>query len=210
MFGQCVHVNLFLWEVLVENVWKGFIVVSCCCFFSACAPQSYVDPQYHKANYEDIQRSDKPIRTKVTVHFQRNGAPLPAVDSEVQGHVERTLRASNVFLPTTENAEANIEVTANNIADLATARAKGFKTGFTFYAAGSMVDDNYEITYLFFPAEGNERKYSYEHAIHTAIGRTERPVGLTPTTTADAFAKVMEDSTLNFLKDLQNDGFIKQ
>ncbi len=192
----------------MANILKVLVILNCC-FLSACAtPQSYVDPEYHKTSYEDIQRSNKPVRTKVTAHFQRNGAPLPAVNSEVQGHVERTLRASGVFVPTIENAEASIEVTANNIADLETARAKGFKTGFTFYAAGSMVDDNYVFTYIYRSAEGKEQKYSYAHAIHTAIGRTERPAGLTPTTIADAFGRVVEDSTLNFVRDLQKDNIL--
>ena len=173
------------------------------------AQKSYVDPQYHKASYEDIQRPAEPVSVKVDVEFQRNGTPLPAVNNELRGHVERILRASGVFTPSTSSTPTNVSVMANNIADLAAARKKGFKTGLTFGAAGSMVDDNYEFACVFRDGSGQDHKYSYQHAIHTAIGRKKPPAtDLKPTTPADAFGHVVEDVILNFLKDLQDGGLM--
>lgn len=171
--------------------------------------QTFVDPQYHKTAYESIQRSSQPVPVKVDVHFQRNGQPLPAADNELRGHVEKTLRATGVFVPATINTEKTIEVTGNNIADLAAARAKGFKTGFTFGGAGSVVDDNYEFTCIYKEA-GGDQKFSYQHALHTTVGHAQAPAGMTPTTPADAFGRVVEDVILNFVKDLQDSGVVPQ
>ncbi len=169
--------------------------------------QSYVDPQYHKASYETVHRLAQPIATKVEVHFQRNGEPLPLADNELRSHVEQTLRATGVFTPSAKVTTPLILVTANNIADLAAARAKGFGTGLTFGAAGSMVDDNYEFTCTY--ENGTKQQtYKYMHAIHTSIGHNTPPAGLTPTTPSDAFGHVVEDVMLNFVKDLQDKGLI--
>jgi hypothetical protein len=171
------------------------------------SPQSYVDPQYRLASYDAIQRVAQPVPVKVDVHFQRNGKPLPAADNELRGHVERTLRATGVFTPAAD-AAGTISITGNNIADLAEARSKGFATGLTFGAAGSMVDDNYEFTCAYQDGAGHDRNASFKHAIHTAIGKTEAPANLTPTTPADAFGHVVEDVVLNFVKQLQDAGLV--
>lgn len=196
----------------MKVVFRCAILVLCVGFLTSCAaPQAYVDPQYHKAGYESIQRPAQPIPVKVEAQFQRNGSPLPEANAELQGHVERTLRATGVFTPTKDqSAQVSIDVTANNIADLAAARAKGFKTGLTFYGSGSVIDDNYEFTFSYRNAEGKERKSMYEHAIHTAIGRMEVPAGQSPTTVTDAFGRVTEDSVLNFVKDLQDAGLVSK
>lgn len=170
-------------------------------------PQTYVDPTFHRAGYESLQRLAQPVPVKVDVQFQRNGKPLPAVDGELRSHVERTLRATGVAVPATADTKATISVTGNNIADIAAAKAAGFKTGFTFGGAGSMVDDNYEFVCVY-QANGQDKKYSYQHALHTAIGHTQRPAGLAPTTPADGFGKVVEDVILNFVKDLQDAGLL--
>ena len=183
-------------------------MVALVCFgamLSGCiTPHAYVDPSYHKATYENIQRPATPAPVKVDVQFQRNGKPLPAVDKELRGHVERSLRATGVFVPN-QDANATLSVVGNNIADLAAARAKGFKTGLTFGGSGTMVDDNYEFSCSYSNSSGAKHEANYQHAIHTALGHTnDRPAGLTPTTLADAFSHVVEDVMLNCVKDLQD------
>jgi hypothetical protein len=175
---------------------------------SGCiTPHSYVDPQYRKASYEQITRLAAPVPVKVHVQFQRNGEPLPAADAEARGHVERSLRASGVFVPTSDAANS-IRVIANNIADMAAARAKGFGTGLTFGAAGTMVDDNYEFLCTYESNSHPPQQVAYQHAIHTAIGNKKGPPGLAPTTPADAFSRVVEDVILNFVAELQGRGVI--
>jgi hypothetical protein len=182
---------------------KSLVGISSALLLSACVtPHAYVDPQYRKATYDQIERLAQPVPVKVQIEFQRNGIPLPAVEPELRGHVERTLRASGVFVPASD-ASASISVTANNIADLAAARAKGFGTGLTFGAAGSTVDDNYEFSCSFVRPSQTAEVFSYQHAIHTTIGNADGPPGLSPTTLADAVGRVVEDVILNFVHDLQ-------
>jgi hypothetical protein len=193
----------------VNNIIRTLVLVVSAFALSGCiSPRSFVDPQYHKAGYDAIKRLAQPIPVKLEVQFQCNGIPKPAVNPELRSQVERALRATGVFVPTTDtNASVTISVTANNIADIAAARAKGFGTGLTFGAAGTMVDDNYEFHFSFRDGTNHEHMAVYLHAIHTAIGNTHTPPGQTPTTPADAFGRVVEDVVLNFVKELQDAGF---
>ena len=194
----------------MNRLLQTLVVVSSVSLLSGCiTPHSYVDPQYRKATYEQIQKPAQALPVKVQIQFQRNGKPLPAVDSELRSHVERTLRASGAFVPSAD-AASSISVTANNTADLAAARAKGFGTGLTFGAAGSTVDDNYEFSCSFAdPSRPAQEPVVYKHAIHSTIGNADGPAGLTATTPADAFGRVVEDVVLNFVSDLQTQGVIQ-
>jgi hypothetical protein len=195
----------------MNKILKVILVVGVSMLSGCISSRSYVDTQYRKASYESIQRLPAPVPVKLNAQFQRNGKPLPAVDGELRGHVERTLRASGVFTPTTDpNVPVILGVTANNIADLAAASAKGFGTGLTFGAAGSMVDDNYEFKFSFRNAASQQTEAVYRHAIHTTIGNAEGPPGMTPTTSADAFGRVVEDVVLNFIKNLQDKGLLSR
>jgi hypothetical protein len=114
-----------------------------------------------------------------------------------------------VFTPSSEpTGGAVIEVVANDIADMGAARAKGFGTGLTFGAAGSTVPDYYDFSFTYRDASGKEHKNNYHHAIYTTVGHASAPVSAAPTTPAMAFEKVVEDVTLNFVKDLQAQGAV--
>ena len=186
--------------------WKWLLILASAWVVSGCiSSRAYVDPQYHKASYETIKRPATPHPVMLETQFQRNGMPLPAVDAELRGNVKRTLRATGVFVPV-EDVPMVMRVTANNIADVAAARAKGFGTGLTFGAAGSTIDDNYVFTCSLKGGAHPIKKFSYKHAIHTTVGNTEAPKGMAPTTLADAFSRVVEDAVLNCVKDLQDQG----
>ena len=130
----------------------------------------------------------KPIPSQIDIEFRRNGKPLPAANGDLLGHVERVLIASGVFTPTSGPYRRDtISVMANNIADIAAAKKKGFKTGLTFGVAGSLVDDNYEFQCIFRNGSGLEYKYSYQHAIHSTIGKKKVDTDVIPTKLAVAF-----------------------
>jgi len=194
----------------MKAILKVVLAMASASSLSACVSmQSYVDPQYHHASYETVTKLPQPLAVKVTANFETNGKPKPAVDATLRNQVEQTLRASGVFTPTdAQDAPAAITVTGNNIADVSGAAAKGFGTGLTFGAAGSMVDDNYEFTFAYSGNNNSSYRAVYKHAIHTAIGHKSGPAGLTPTTPADAFNHVVQDVTLNFIQDLQDKGVI--
>lgn len=183
---------------------KLAFVVFCCLILSACVtPRTYVDPQYRRASYEQIQRPSEPVSVRIDARFQRNGQAYPAVDAQLREIVVRTLRATGTFIPSADSL-AVVHVVANNIADLAAARAKGFGTGLTLGAVGSTVDDSYEFTFSYRGDDGQEHESTYHHAIHTTVGNVATPPGATSTTPENAFEKVVEDVTLNFVQDLQS------
>lgn len=185
------------------------LMAAAAAFLTGCASvASYVDPAYHKADLASIQKVAQPVPARLNVHFQRNGQAMPQVDGEVRGHVERTLNSTGVFALTTDAAAPVITVTANNIADLAAARGKGFATGLSLGLAGSVVDDNYEFRCSYLDNAGREQQNTYLHVIHSTIGNTTAPAGLAPLTPAQAFARVTEDIVLNFVYDLQQAGVI--
>ena len=178
-----------------------FILVN----LSACSitPKSYVDPQFQNTSYDQIKTVSQKYALKIEVEFQRNGEHLPAVDKELRSHVEQTLRATGVILPE-ENSPNILKVVVNNIADLGKARAKGFGTGLTLGAAGSVVQDYYEATIELHLDNKEAVSNSYKHTLHTIIGNRSAPEGIETTTPSDAFGNIVRDIILNFVKDMQN------
>jgi hypothetical protein len=184
---------------------KAALLMVCATVLSACATtRIYVDPQYHKASYESLRQLAAPMLVKVTVNFQRDGKPLPTANGELRENVERTLRASRVFTPI-ENRKVPIELTivANKIIDPDTIRAKGFGAGLTDAVTGPMIDDNYEFNFTYLSINNHQPvQAAYLHAIHIAPAAS----GVKATALNNAFAKVVEDVVLNFIKDLQDNG----
>lgn len=178
---------------------------------AACAPavRTYVDPQYHHATYDTVHRIAQPIPVKVGARFEVNGVPKPEADALLKSQVEQTLRSSGVFIPSElASTESEITVLANDLADTGSARAKGFATGMTFGAVGSAVPDDYEFNIVY--RDGDETKYqsTYKHRLITVIGNANVPAFATPTTLEGGSRQVIEDTTLNFIKDMQDKGVI--
>ena len=137
--------------------------------------------------------------------------PGPAMS--IQNLVTETLRTSGAFIPNSgegsPGAPATITVVGNDIGDTGTAFAKGFKTGLTFGAAGSVVNDNYEFTFDY--RKGSQSYHGvYRHTIYTTVGNAQPPVSSMPTTLTDAIHQVVQDVTLNFVNDLQQKGMLAQ
>lgn len=170
-------------------------------FMTGCiSTKSYVDPQFRKATYADIDRVNTGYKANIEIEFQRNGKHIHQLDNELRGHVERTFRATGVIIPTYEPVGLKIKVIANNIADMGLAATKGFGTGLTFGAVGTSVTDFYEFT-IEYQQNGMRGNYAYKHAIHSTTGNKEAPVPVEPT--INAFEKVVEDIILNFIKNMQ-------
>ena len=188
-----------------------YLLLAFCVFtlFGCVTTKTYVDPSFAEAGYDDIKLVTNRYDCRIEIEFQRNGERLEKADKEVRNHVERTLRATGVINPSMEDIAVSIKVIVNNIADLGEATAKGFGTGLTFGAAGSLVTDYYEITISFSDGKGTELTENYKHALHTTIGNKGAPVeGVEPTTPSDGFGTVVEQVLLNFIKDMQSKGLL--
>ncbi|MGH1373282.1 MAG: hypothetical protein ACRBBW_14670 [Cellvibrionaceae bacterium] len=186
-----------------------FLAVISLVMTGCISPKSYVDPSFSKATYDDVKPVNNKYITEIVVEFQRNGKLYERVNPEVRSHVERTLRATGIITPAAENTDISVKVTVNNVADITEAAAKGFGTGLTFGAAGSLVTDYYEITIEYDDGKGGQLIENYKHALHTTIGNADAPFDNTlPTTPADAFGTVVEQTLLNFVKDMQAKGLL--
>ena len=179
-------------------------------FLSGCvSPKTYVDPGFSGASYDQIKPVNEKYSSNVLIEFQRNGERFSRADGELRGHVERTLRATGVVTPSGESSQYTIKVIVNNIADIEGAAAKGFGTGLTFGAVGSVVTDYYEVTIEFVDENGAKHVGTYKHALHTTIGNKKAPFdNVNPTTPADGFGTVVEQTLLNFIKEMQDKGIL--
>jgi len=167
--------------------------------------KSFVDPTFGKVKYEDLQRKKNIPTWRLVAEFKRNGSRLPAVDSELMGHVERVIRASGVAVPTSEGSAPELKVIVDNVADIGSAVGKGIGTGLTFGLAGSTVSDYYEMEIVLTYGKYVYRKTGYKHAIHSTVGNASAPQGLEPMTPSAAFGKVVEQLLLNALKDMEKE-----
>ncbi|MCL1077525.1 hypothetical protein D5R81_05945 [Parashewanella spongiae] len=117
-----------------------FILLLAVTALTGCiSAKSYVDPSFSKATYEDIKPVEKKYNAHVIVEFQRNGETFSQVNQEVRNHLERTLRATGVIIPASADTNFTLNVVVNNVADMKAAMAKGFGTGLTLGAVGSVV-----------------------------------------------------------------------
>jgi len=184
----------------------GLLVLVMSSLVGCVSTNSFVDPTHGRATYDDITRRAEPYRWRIVVEFQRNGAHLPEVDSELMGNVERVVLASGIAIPSPEGSSGQIKVVVNNIADVWSAGAKGFGTGLTFGLVGSTLSDYYEMEAELSMNGKIIRRSGYRHAIHTTVGNAKGPQGVEPMSLSAAFSKALEQMMLNSLKDLQQSG----
>jgi len=184
----------------------SFAVVFGLFFLTGCiSVKSYVDPQYSKAEFIDIQKVENRYHVKIVAEFQRDGVRKEGVDKHLQKVFEKVLRASDVFV-LDQTAESVVYIKVNNIADLGSAAAKGFGTGLTFGLMGSEVADYYDIT-ISMTNQGATITKAYKHGLLSTIGNHKPPLQNVEASTPEvAFMKVVEDATLNFIKEMQDSG----
>jgi len=184
----------------------GLLIIVMSSLVGCVSIKSYVDPTYSRATYNDITRRADPYKWRIVVEFQRNGTHLPKADSELMGNVERVVRASGMAIPSPEGSSGQLKVVVNNIADMGTARAKGFGTGLTLGLVGSTISDYYEMEAELSMNGKIIRRSAYKHALHSTVGNASGPQGVEAMSPSASFSKVIEQLMLNFLKDLQQSG----
>ena len=192
------------------SIQKTLLILLFPFFMTGCiSTKTYVDPAFSEATYDDVKPVNDIYETQILVEFQRNGEVFDRANQEVREHVERTLRATGIISPVEEEFDISVKIVVNNVADLGEAAAKGFGTGLTLGAAGSLLTDYYEITIEYDDGNGTHLTENYKHALHTTIGNKDAPFdGVEPTTPSDGFGTVVEQTLLNFIKDMQGKGLL--
>ena len=186
------------------------IALSCSVLSGCISSKSFIDPTIPKVSYEDIKKRSEPLKLKLLVEFQRNGEHLPKVDSTLKDNTERVLRGTGVIVPVDDQSVGEIKVIVNNIADLGSARAKGFGTGLTFGLAGSTVADAYEMTITITTNGKTVSRTAIKHTIYTIIGNGTLPNGVESIPPNVAFGRVLEQMILRALQEMQNTGELAQ
>jgi hypothetical protein len=167
------------------------------------SPKSFLDPNYPKVSYEELQKRPSPLKLTLTTQFQRNDEPLARADPMLKDSSERILRASGVIVPVTEGAEGQIRLVVNNIADMTAARAKGIGTGLTLGLVGTTVTDAYEMSVTITVGVQTFTRTAVKHAFHTTVGNTSTPQGVETVPPNVAFERVLEQMILRVLKEYQ-------
>ncbi len=186
----------------------GAVLIAVVMLSGCVAPKSYVDPSFSRATYEDLQPVNQKHNANIVVEFQRNGEIFEKAHTEAENQVLRSFRATGVINPVDDNTGVSIKVIVNNVADTSKAVAKGFGTGLTLGLAGSVVTDYYEIS-IEYSDENGVTKYDYKHALHTTVGNKKAPIeGVNPTSMSDGFGTIIEETILNFVKDMQDSGLL--
>jgi hypothetical protein len=177
--------------------------------FAGClAPKSFLEPKYRGVGYQDLKVPAAPIPLDLTVTGQTNGNLNPRATLYWRRQVIRVLTASREFsFPAAPGAAARLTVTFNNVGNRSGAAGKGFVTGLTFGAVGSLVTDGYIMTVEYSQPGQPTLTKTYQHAIYTTIGNATPPPGIEPVSLAEAPSLVAEDMLLHFVKDLQNGNF---
>lgn len=175
------------------------------------APKAYVDPNYVKVTAADVKPVAKKHPAKIAVEFRSNGEVKPAVHDLLKAKVENALRSTGVLEVDPAATAFSLTVTVNNIADTSSAASKGFITGLTLGASGSVVTDFYDITISYTDATGQAKQKTYKHALHTTIGNQDAPFpNVAPTTVDAGFDVVLQQVIINFVKDMQDEGKLTQ
>jgi hypothetical protein len=176
--------------------------------FTGClAPKSFLDPKYRGIGYQDIKAPDHPHPVNLAVVGQTNGTEREKASEYWRRQAVRVLTASRVFEFPEGGAQADsLSIVINNVGDRAASAGKGFVTGLTFGAVGSLVTDGYVMTVEYSRPGRPTLKRTYQHAIYTTIGNASPPPGIAPVTLMEATSLVAEDMLLHFVKDLQAEG----
>lgn len=171
------------------------------------SPKSFLEPKFRGIGYQDIKVPAHALPVDLTVTGQTNGKPNPRASEYWQRQAVRVLTASRVFEFPKESAGAGkLSIVINNVGDRGSAAGKGFVTGLTFGAVGSLVTDGYIMTVEYSRPGKPVLTKTYQHAIYTTIGNATPPPGITPVTMLEAPSLVAEDMLLHFVKDLETEG----
>lgn len=186
------------------NLRRIFAILTLGLVLSGCiTSQSYLDPKFKAIGYGDIKQVKNKHNVFIDVEFQRNGEHLSAVDNQLRTNVEKIFLKSGVVIPSADAGKMAVKVVCNNIADVDGAMSKGFTTGLTLGASGTVVTDFYQVTVEYRQGKKLVKK-KYDHAIHTTIGNKQAPVkGVKPTSLNEAFGGVVKDVILQFIKEMQ-------
>lgn len=186
---------------------KGSLILLCCSMvLTGClSTKSYVDPRLPLVGKDDIPKPAAPAPVQVLVEFQTKGTANASATSAVKPRVIAVASESGLFSGVSSTATDGdgggvLKILINNT-PVGSPGAKGFGTGLTLGAVGSLVTDNYACTATY---TRNEKSTSVEleHQLHTTVGNKSGPEGLTAVTMQQGIEQVLDQLIWNSLSQL--------
>lgn len=188
-----------------RRVLRGLALLVSIVLLTGClSMKAYVDPTLPVVTKSDVTAAAAPRPVQLAFEFRTAGKLNAQATSQIRPRVVAVAAESGLF--TSVSAEpveggAVLTVVIDNIASDENAVAKGFGTGLTLGAVGSMVTDGYEAKATY-ERDGQRFEVDAKHALHTTIGNKAGPEGLTPVTLMQGIEQIMDQLSWNLLKEL--------
>jgi len=177
---------------------------------SGCiSAQSYIDPALPVLRAEDLKPVAQPRPVQLLFEFRTKGAPNAAATGHTKPVVMETVTKSGLFSTVSETPVAGgrtLALIIDNVPVTEDAAQKGFATGLTLGLVGTTVTDGYVCTATYTAPGAPAKTGSVNHALHTSIGNTTPPAGLTAMKPGEAIPILVQQMTLNALQALRKQG----
>lgn len=176
---------------------------------SGClSTRSYVDTALPIVGKADVGTVAAPAPVQVLAEFRTQGNANARATGFMKPRVIAVANESGLFTTATESPAPNnatLTVLIDNVPLTDNAAAKGFGTGLTFGAVGTMVTDGYSATLTYRVGDAST-SVEVKHALHSTIGNHKGPENLTPVSTDEAASQIIDQVTWNGLKQLRAQG----
>ena len=197
----------------MKRILRLLVLVSASLLLSGClAPKMYVDRTLPPASKADLAAIAAPQPVQFLYEFQtRNSANARATES-TRERALNVVKDSELFSAVSGEPQANqrrLTVVINNVPITQDAAAKGVGVGLTFGLVGTVVTDGYECKAVLSIPGAEPMTLQYKHAIHTSIGNTAPPPGLTPEPSPqDAVTKLINQLMWSIMRDLSKSSLL--
>jgi len=198
----------------MKRVLHLLVLASACLFLSGClVPKMYVDQTLPLASKADLAATSAPLQPIQFVYeFQTRGSANARATENTRERALGAVKDSGLFSAVSGEPQANqrrLTVVINNVPITQDAASKGFGVGLTFGLAGTVVTDGYDCKAVLTIPGAEPVTLQYKHAVHTSIGNTAPPPGLTPEPSIqDAVTKLINQLMWSILRDLSKSNLL--
>jgi hypothetical protein len=197
----------------VERKLRLLVLAALSLLLSGClAPTLYVDRTLPPASKEDVVAKSAPQPIQFLYEFQTKGSANARATELTRERALNVVKDSAMFSTISGEPQANqrrLTVVINNYPITQDAASRGFGVGLTFGLAGTVVTDGYDCTAVLTVPGGQPLKLNFKHALHTAIGNTAPPAGLTAEPSIqDAITKVVTQLMWSIMRDVSKSNLL--
>jgi hypothetical protein len=168
-----------------------------------------LDPKPPRATFADLKPAASPQPVSLVFDMHRAEGPFPEGTHKFGPKLARIVEDSKLFTSVAKIGSENmarLQITLTEVAAVTGTEAKSLPAGLTSGLPGAEAAVLYMFTASYQPAGQAPVKKVYHHAIHVLNSKTGWREYSEPLTAGQATDAMLEQLTLNFLRDLQHDG----